>query len=379
MNSNDQKLRGSMTTEDGGFTIPHFPICARNILNKMTVCYGTTGDGKTTVMQNCIYALEDYVAKIYVVSPSEPTNENFKGIAPPGAVILDIEKEGLESFVKSLWDAQQKASMIYKRASNLAVLASLYRYIVDPKTDKTLAEFNKQIDKQTKKRDKLSALKMSYKIDVLTEMIAWSITQSKEGIVKTYISAINNKIDVFNRMPNLTEDQKFTLSYMHVRPYTALIFDDCIAELGAILKKDWFIRLFTRGRHVNLTTIIAAHDDTNLSPPLRIGVHNAIYCNSTILYKTISRGGWSKKDIKDIEEVARHIFEVLPIKSHTKFVYLRESRFKYRYLVATKYEKPIKIGSPMFWKYCTEIYVDPSNVSVNDIRTPEKKKAKAKK
>lgn len=374
MNSNDQSLRGALTTEESGITIPHFAISARTILNRMTVCYGGTGDGKTTVIQNCIYVLEDYAAKIYCVSPSEPSNDNFKGIVPPGAIIYDIEKEKLEVFVKTLWDSQQKASMVFKRATNINTLSSLYRYIVDSKTDKALSDYNKQLEKHNRIRDKLSSLKMTHKVDVLTESLSWHIVQLKEAIVKTYISAISDKIDVFNRMTNLSEDQKFCLSYMHVRPHTVLIFDDCMAELTAILKKDWFVRLFTRGRHVNLTTIIAAHDDTNLSPPLRKGVHNAIYCNSIILYSAIGRGGWSKKEVREIEECTNHVFDVLPIKSYTKFVYLRESRFKLRYAVATKYDNPIKIGSPMFWKYCGEVYVDPNTLTMETPVDAGKKK-----
>jgi hypothetical protein len=361
--------------------VGHFPICARTLYNKTSMFYGVTKSGKTIAMTHAAYALSNFIGQVYVVSPSEPSNMNFDRIVPPQAIIVDISKKNIETFFISLWNMQERNTKILKRAQREHILDSLYVLVRTSKSDELLSKYRHKLRKLEDIAEKLSSKpQSSYKVELYNSIVLWHIDRVTDAIISVKRNAINNGGAILANK-RLTEDQQFTINHININPNTLLIMDDSLAELKFACKAEWFIRMFTRNRHCNLTVFIGAHADTNLSPDLRIGTTNSFYCGLQILRVNVTRGGmWSKKDIAKVNELIDYVEKYMP--KHTKIVYVQGSSNPLQFYRAQSYGKTrFDIGARAFWNILYNTYGDGNSCEIgdDDVANPKKYQKRIKK
>ncbi len=361
-------------TSDNNYPIPHSAIYAGTFFNKLAVCYGASNCGKTTIMQQIAYTMRKIIFKFYIISPSEPSNENYTGMTAQSAIIVDISKESMQSFFDSFFETQTEEMAIYKRAFKYDILESLFRMIETPEQRKRIDDDHNMIKKLTKHKNNLRFKNLKPEDEIALEIIDWEITYRNIRLRKRYSRYLTAKMDILQKA-KLKNKQKYTMEHLYCYPFSLVYVDDALAEMAGYITKssDWFVRLFTRVRHVGGSVVIAAHDDTNVLPPLRRNVFVSIYCSAEIVNTNAQRGGnWTKQQIKSLPEYADKIFS---INLFAKFVIHREAKYKIRYMIADKMpSKPECVANKLFVAYMNEAYGDEIIIPKKKINNKQKKR-----
>lgn len=369
-----QDYKKTLYTEQNGYPVLNSPIYPGSFFNKLTVCYGASNCGKTTIMRQIAHCLRKLIFKFYIISPSEPTNESYTGMTPAPAIIIDISKKSITDFFTTFFEEQTEEMTIYKRAININVLESIFKMIEDSTSREKIEKLQSKIALFNKYKKILSGKnKITPKIEISLEMINWKLFYYDLMLKRKYVKYIHRKSDILIKA-KLKPNQKYTMENLTLNPYSLLFVDDALAEMCGYITKssDWFTRVFTRIRHVGGTVVIAAHDDTNLLPPLRRNVFISIYCSEEIVNTNAARGGnWSKEEIKRLPEYSKTIFGY---NRFAKFVIHREAKYKIRYMIADKL--PVEneeIADKLFFKYMIKAYGDTILSSCNSDKTKKKK------
>lgn len=352
-----QNPKKTIYTIDNNFPILNAPIYGGSFFNKLAVCYGASNCGKTTIMKQIAYTLRKVIFKFYIVSPSEPTNESYTGMTAQSAIIVDISKNSMEEFFNSFFETQTEEMTIYKKAFKYDILESLFKMIETSEQREKINRDKSVLAKLAKYKSAIQGNGINKpEHELVSEMLEWQITHRNILLRKRYARYIGAKRDILCKA-KLRDNQKYTLDNLSCYPFSLLYVDDALAEMSGYITKssDWFVRIFTRLRHVGGTVVIAAHDDTNLLPPLRRNVFMSIFCSPEIVNTNAQRGGnWSKEEIKQLPEYAKTVFNY---NKFAKFVIYREAKYKIRYMLADKMpEKNEPIADERFIAYMNEAY-----------------------
>ena len=72
----------------------------------MSVFYGGSGNGKSSLIVDCLYKLKDIIPVILIVSPTESQNQTYRDIVPAECIIDDTISS--EKLLQKLNDIYQR-------------------------------------------------------------------------------------------------------------------------------------------------------------------------------------------------------------------------------------------------------------------------------
>lgn len=353
-----------------GKIIKNMPINYASFLNLTTILYGPSKSGKSVLIVDILYHLRNHVPMVFCVSPTEPQNNTFKGIIPTAAVRVNTDPETLIPFLQELWSRQEIATAMYKKATDIEILEKLYKRVRTPDTDFKLKKINAVFDKTTSEiNEKLEALKSAQSTAAVAkqrENLLRERDKIKEEIKKLKItffrSAIKDHKMSLMRDPSLSDDERYSLRYLKMNPNVVIIFDDCASQIKKIQGTALFKNYVYMNRHVNVTTIIAAQDDTNIDTDIRKNAFQSIFCTAQVAHGYFNRGSndFSREERKEIESINHTIFTNA---DHKKLVYSRGSEDSVKYVEATKHLDSFSVGSDAFWEYCSKVEADSASIS----------------
>ncbi len=343
-----------MTSEDKtiytseGDPIPWLAKDVSNHLDKTTLIFGGTGSGKTTIIEEILYLLKDYVPNFLVIAP-RTSDTAYRQKLPDRCIKEDFTKEKLQK----LWNRQYYATQLYNTANDAAILESLFKLAPDRESIVMLEAIKRKAAAVIKAVENSTTLDFGQK---KTQRTAIEELHAKK-IKMIHRDAIRKNKHIIGRNEDLDPQQRVALDYLDFNPRLCLIIDDCSEKFQVWMKffkkreVNPFESIFYKNRWNYLTLIFAAHDDKIVDTELRKNSRVTIYTNSQSLVTSIQRSGngYTPKEKKQALRYAAKVFgdDEKEVKSHQKLCYVREDVRPFKYTIANLY--------PEFTLACTPI------------------------
>lgn len=316
----------------------------KTLINRLTMIFGESGTGKSYIIKHLLSVLQEHIPQIVVFSPTNPQNHTY-----------DLEDEVPEVFIHTrvdvkvltdVWDRQEIMREIYERANDATILRKLVDRIGDPGAvsfEKQLNERLEEIGREMFEHNPPDIARAKMKIHE---------ENAKSILTRLFKSIINTYADQLKKIPDLTDKEHHALKYRNFMPRLLIIFDDCTEQLKVARNNEIMQRIFYKGRHLFITTIIATHTDKTFDPEMKKQVFLMIYtapeCFAT--YVDRASNGMDKQQKAHAHEVKSRIFT--PQFPNQKLVWDRNKKQYYRYTAA--YVK-VRFCSEVIREYASKI------------------------
>lgn len=329
-------------TSDGQ-PIQWLPKDVMNHLDKTTLIFGGTGSGKTTIIEEILYLIKDYVPNVLVIAP-KTSDVAYRQKLPSRCIKEDLTKEKLQQ----IWQRQVFVTQIYNIANDINVLESLFTMAPDRMSllmiemvKRKAADMIRTVESSTYDFGKKKAQK-----EAIEELQLKRIKSIYKDAVKKNMHILENMVSQMN------DQQRTAIEYIDLNPRFTLIIDDSTEKFQVWMKYfkkgeiNPFECIFYKNRWNFLTLIIAAHDDKYINTELRKNARVTIYTNSQALVTSVERksNGFTMKEKKQSMAYATRIFgsdddpnTASDIKTHQKMCYVREDARPFKYTIANKY------------------------------------------
>lgn len=324
--------------------LTNFVISKETLLNKSINLYGATGSGKSRVINAILNELDQIFDQIIVFFPNESVTPTYSGMVKKAYI-----HQKLTSYkIKEIWDRQQTLSNLYKIATDINQMYGVFEKLNVPDKVKTKINKSMNIYKDLKMRGSQSKTDN----ELLQKWIIYTTTSLRYHITK-YIQSC---VDI-----NWSETEKIVIEYLHFKPHILIIFDDCVTELNELKKDETITKLYTMGRHANITFFNAVQDDTQIPASFRKNAFFNVFTDKSCASGFFDRASNNMgKAIKALAQ--RHIYSVFDSPSNTK-----EEKLIYERLASRFYKIDITgkgithkqhLGSDIILEYADKISVD---------------------
>lgn len=337
-------------------------LTAVHFLNKLTLLYGPTKSGKTHMIRALLHALKDYVHQVLLVSAQEASNKSFDGIIPPPLVwphlwIPDPENpkkqdfgvKGAERFLQAIWNRQEMMASIYALANEINTLAALFSRL--PEASRARGEALIR-DINAKRKKAVESLKPGSDTGKDKSDMDEKFTHMLRLIYKKFIK---DNATLLTECKSLTEKEKYSLEFIDFNPNIVVLLEDVAADLKPLNKKPIFRKFFYQGRHVYITCIISAQDDTDIDPNLRKNAGVSIFTTPEVAETNFTRT--SNKRSKSTVNYIKQAIPAVFAKNHRKLVHLLEDgsgRHIYHLSAPAKVPK-FTFGSKALQELCEKV------------------------
>jgi hypothetical protein len=246
-------------------------------MDKSTAIYGKSTTGKSTVIKHIMKLLNPHVPIVFVISPTEQSNQEYKGFVDTPFIHYDLTIEGSKTpFLDNLWQWQNMRASIYRKVNRIDAITSLYDIIRGMVDDSNIRKVMSEKTKAISKAPGDKATQMAEKYDeILCSVMKKSIMRN--------ITTLNKKRSM------LSIEQIYTLNYIDMNPRVLLIFDDCAAELKKHVNTPNVRKLFYQNRHSFISTVFSCQDDTDLPPNLRKNTFVSIFTTAIVASANFDR------------------------------------------------------------------------------------------
>ena len=325
----------------------------RHFLLASIILYGPSDTGKTTLILDILKILLKYIPNVLVYSPTALINGSFDGVVPRRAIISSVTIESIEK----MYRRQERIAKAYKIANDMVILENLFKRVATG-----------------------GALKINTMVKELRDEMVAEIREGTlpQGARNTAIIKIKKDCSTYLRHiyrtaigtcgatlkgMNLSQRERVALKYLHVNPYTLVIFDDCASFFSKKMQNEPVIKdLFFMFRHVYGTCMFTGQDDTNFESYLRknamVSGFTDAQCASS--YFERSANSFSKQVRAEAATMIDYVFSTRTkrVPEFTKLFYIRKNKEPFRKYLAQVHE-PFRFGSAPFWKLCEQLDSNP--------------------
>jgi hypothetical protein len=319
-------------------------------LNRTTILYGRTNSGKSTVIEEIMYLCKDHIPTIFVVAPTNSSNNAYTGKVPDQFIRKELDVDWLDK----LLTRQKNAAGAYINANKIEILKSLFNKVSDEnsqsleqsiinKAHSSLAYISDSVmDFPQKKKQKNQILE--HKNNMLRRLYKTTIRFHK-------VTLENNQ--------KLHKTEKAALSFLDFNPNIMLILDDCASTFKKLYKKSSAIKeIFYEGRHYFITTIISAQDDKEIDSELRKNTTVSVFTTAQSATSNFERSsnGYPKHEKNKAKTCIESVFKQQEndVTHFQKLVYIQGDADPFKYTIADLYDD-FKMGSLPMWQYSEKI------------------------
>lgn len=279
------------------------PTVQNYILDRVTVLYGKTAAGKTTILKDLLFSVKDFIQFAIVISPTAQYTGAFDGIIQkpfihPSMATDDPKRTLLDNLLA--W--QQLRVEVYNAANSINILSALHAKMPDPIITEAIQMLNKLRNNKIKKLDDILD---SEKIEHINKITDSAI----RSIYKIHIQ--RKQAEYMKILDQVDQTSHFAIRFIDAPPpHIAIIFDDCAAEMKSLMKSDVFRVLFYNSRHNFITAFMAVQDDSDLPPNFRKNASVNIYCTAAVTTTNFGRmaNGYGKAVIAYVNRIIPYIF-----------------------------------------------------------------------
>lgn len=326
-------------------------------LNRLTMLYGTSGSGKSSLLMHILNTLKSYIPNVIVACESSNTNDDYKGVIPDQCVHTDVTKK----LIQQIFQRQKNIIAMYDLVRDIQHIKPIYELVHDNVTDKKLQELRQLYNTGVKE------CKQNYDLSQLSNKLEDLEAKYNAKCIKFMRNAIKKKLNRLASMP-LTEVQRSMILHFNINPNLLFIIDDCAASIKEWKDLEETKKLFFQGRHYRITTLITFQNESIIPPFLRTNAHISIFTTEEItntFYDKKSSGA-TKEFAKKIGRIASVIFKSSNDKdkpNYKKLVVLGaiiKTNHRIQYMVGTPSKR--RFGSKALWAFCDEIKRTSSNI-----------------
>ena len=317
---------------DNNITINPLEKNKNNYFKKLTLIFGPSCSGKSTIINEIMYLCRLDIPSYFVVCPSNLSNDQYNNL--PSICV----KNKLEvSWLETLWDRQKNASEAYSITNNIDNLYNLFRKIASESKKNLVLELIDKTNKALQKINNNNNISYSDKKKNINNKKKKKNNFLK-NLYKNTIKEYNNKN---YKNIELTQIDKICIKYIDFNPNIMLILDDCASTFKEIYKKTNIIKkIFYEGRHFNITTVISSQNDKEISSELRKNSFITIFTNlqTSLTNFTRSSNNYSKDMQKKAINISKLIFSNSKNEKYRKLVYIRDVEEPFFHTTANIYE-----------------------------------------
>lgn len=317
-------------------------------LNRLTILYGPSGTGKSSLISHIINTLRHVVPVAIVCCPTNQMNGDYTGVFPDSCIHDDLTKDIMER----LFDRQNNMIAMYNKVRDIDQIIGLFNKCAS-ESEKDRISNLKEILESGK-----AAINEKYSSEDAEVNIKELEGTYKRKTIKTLRRCIKKNIKYLSSIQDLTENENVILTHFNINPNLLLIVDDCAASIKSWRDLEETKKLFFQGRHYKVTVLLTMQNESIISPPLRQNAHISIFTTERIVntYFSKTSSGVSNEDKKRYSNIANVIFNSSDKRgepNYKKMVYfspLINTENKLQYMIA----KPVKhkFGSAPFWEFC---------------------------
>lgn len=320
-------------------------------INKNTIIYGRTGTGKTTIVRDIMKILQPHYPIIFVICPTMSSYDNYV----PSAVRMDSLNL---KFLREITQRQKDVTTIYNNIQKHRqtiiekygtfqeknAIVQLTNAYEDKKMELTrlYAGSSNQLENalhiiQRNYQARLLRLQREAFENMRRELSAMRVSEWYESLVFRNQSIGKISFDV--------------IRFYDINPKMLLIFDDVTgnfkeyAKIQSIDKSYLFKDIFTKGRHINITTIMTCHSDTSLPPDIRGAVHINIFSYRDIVEPFFKR---TNNMLINACNASSFFKEEIFKNEHYKMIYDRDLSIFYAY--RAQIHPVFRMGSRELWQ-----------------------------
>lgn len=314
-------------------TIPWFKKHYEHHLDKTTLIFGPSGTGKSTMIEDVLFLIKDFVPNYIIVAP-RTSDAMYRRKLPARCIKEDLTKEKLIQ----IWNRQCAATQIYNTANDIVILESLFSKYPDRESTVLIeavkmkaATVVKKIEAESleygKRRAQMTAIE-ELKVKKIKELYKEGIRKNKQNLEKM----------------KLTENETIALKFLDFNPRLCMVIDDSSEKFQMWMKyfkkgePNVFESIFYRGRWNFITLIFAAHDDKIVNTELRKNARVTMYMTSQTAVASTCRpsSGFSKEEKKTVEKIVGRIFsdDTSKVKLHQKLCYIKDDPHAFQYTIA---------------------------------------------
>jgi energy-coupling factor transporter ATP-binding protein EcfA2 len=330
-----------------GIPVPRVDDSKLYFYNRLTILYGPSGSGKSSLIQHILNTLRSVIPLIVVCCPTASLNGDYANIVPDQCIYDDVSGP----LMKRIFQRQSSVLAMYDLVRTLENVKPLYRLVATRdsqcKVDRLDAIFRKGC----------SDIKASYEQEEIESAIGELYQKYSKKLVKIMRACIIANMARL-RMFNLTDMQKTLLTNFEINPSILILIDDCMASIKEWKDLEETKKLFYQGRHYFVTTLISAQNDTSIPPPFRMNSHISLFTTQTIVNAYVNKpsSGIDGSERKKIARIAETIFarsDDVHRPNYKKLVIFGQiikTDNKIQYIIG--YPKKKKFGSCAMWAMC---------------------------
>lgn len=308
-----------------------------NYLDKTTIIIGSSGSGKTTIIEEIMYLTKDYIPNYLVIVP-KTSDTPYRKKLPARCIKEDLSKSKLEA----IWERQKNLTACYNIANDINILEGLFKKAPDRESIVMLQAIKRKAEESIRTIDASPNLDYAQKKSQRSSIEELHIKKTKT----IYKASIKRNMHILERM-DLNTHEKTALEYLEVNPRFMIIIDDSTDKFEMWMKY-WkktemnpFNSIFFRGRWNFVTLILVTHEDKIIDRQLVKNSRVTIWTNSQTFITSIDKksNGYSTTEKKLAMRICDKIFpnEASGIKNHQKVCYVREDPQPFKYTIANLY------------------------------------------
>lgn len=336
--------------------IPKVDDSKKYFLNVLTILFGPSGSGKSSLIMHILNTIRDVVPVGMVCCPTNATNGDYNNIIPAECIYDDLTAD----LMKKIFIRQSNVLAMYGMVRSIEILKPLFELIADTASSNKISQLDKLI------RTSIGKVKSTYDPDEIESVVEDLESRYQKKVVKIMRNCIKENKYRLSTM-QLTDMQRSILANLEINPNLLLIVDDCAASIKEWRDLEETKQLFFQGRHFKVTTILTMQNESIIPVPLRSNAHISIFTTKKIAttYFTKASSGASSEERKRIEKISSIVFassdDSKPnYKKLVMFGNIVNTEDKIQYIIAKPKRK--KFGSTATWELCNRVRRETPNV-----------------
>jgi hypothetical protein len=322
--------------------------------------------------------LQPHIDQILVVSPTEVSNRAYEGIVDSTLIHnrVWLEDPTLKKkdnnpnkcalrFLDRVFERQVILADMYRRASKIETIESLYRRL--PSSAKE--EIKKYSDLADRKKNTImNLINHQYAFEPgPREVKANEVREKfKNILLKVHKKYLKENYRYLMKQSDLSEDERYALTYLDINPRILIIFDDCAADLIKVFKSESMRKYFYQGRHNFITLLLSCQTDKDIPIALRTNSFVNIYTDfRNTMTSFEDKANSHPKEVREfVAEAAKLVFSA----PHRKFVYIRDdpAGTHFYWLKAQYPIRNFRFGSEALRELCNIVREDSKKIDKNN-------------
>lgn len=334
--------------DNNGNKIPYLKKDLKYFYRKITLLYGETESGKSTIIQEALYLLRDKIPNVIIFAPTNDSNNLYTGKVHAPGIFRKLSIEILEE----INERQKKCMKIYSIANDMDTMRAIFLKVADSRMRAIVESINKDAEQY------LSSIIQNYSDPGLRHAEEKKIKDMRNNALRSaYKLCIANNKKQLMKESSLTEVQQIAVQFHDHCPDLLLVFDDCASFFKEHQKETVIMDMFYQGRHDGLTSIFSFQGDKDIPPNLRRAAHTAIFTTPAcaMAHFSTNSNGYDRQIKKRIDLAIDRIFrQDGEMPTYRKLAYLRNEAEKIQCILADSYGD-FKMGGLWVRKYLETI------------------------